>query len=71
MTTIPRVVEAMQTVLTTKADEAAGETGFVQRKSKMDGASFVQTLVLGWLQKPEATLEELTQTSAALPSVLT
>jgi hypothetical protein len=61
----------MQTVLTTKADEAASETGFVQRKSKMGGASFVQTLVLGWLQKPEATLEELTQTSAALGVTIT
>ena len=71
MTTIPRVVEAMQTVLTTKADEAANETGFVQRKSKMGGASFAQTLVLGWLQNPEATLEELTQTSAALGVTIT
>ena len=71
MTTIPRVVEAMQTVLTTKADKAAGETGFVQRKSKMDGASFAQTLVLGWLQNPEATLEELTQTAAALGVTIT
>jgi hypothetical protein len=37
----------------------------------MGGASFVQTLVLGWLQKPEATLEELTQTSAALGVTIT
>ena len=71
MTTIPRIVEAMQTVLTTKADNAASETGFVQRKSKMGGASFAQTLVLGWLQKPEATLEELTQTSAAIGVTIT
>jgi hypothetical protein len=71
MTTIPRVAEAMQAVLTTKADETASETGFVQRKSKMGGASFVQALVLGWLQKPEATLEELTQTSAALGVTIT
>lgn len=71
MTTIPRIAEAMQTVLTAKADKAADETGFVQRKSKMDGASFVQTLVLGWLQKPEATLEELAQTAAALGVTIT
>ena len=71
MTTIPRIVEAMQTVLTTKADNAARETGFVQRESKVGGASFAQTLVLGWLQNPEATLEELTQTSAAIGVTIT
>ena len=71
MTTIPRIAEAMQTVLTTKADQAASETKFVQRKSKMGGAAFVQTVVLGWLQKPEATLEELAQTAAALGVTIT
>ena len=59
MVTIPQVAEAMQTVLTTTADNAAQETGFVQRESKMGGAAFAQTLVFGWLENPEATLEEL------------
>jgi len=61
MTTIPRISEAMQTVLTTTADNAAHETGFVQRESKMGGASFARTLVFGWLENPQATLEELRQ----------
>ena len=65
MVTIPQVAEAMQTVLTTTADDAARETRFVQRESKLGGAAFAQTLVLGWLENPEATLEELSQTAAA------
>jgi len=71
MTTRPRIAEAMQTVLTTTADDAAQETGFVQRASKMGGASFAQTLVFGWLENPQATLEELSQTAAAVGVVIT
>lgn len=66
MTTIAQVAEAMQTVLTTVADTAARETGFVKRRRKLTGARFVQTLVLGWLNQPQASLETLTQTTAAL-----
>ena len=71
MVTIPQVAEAMQTVLTTTADSAARETGFVQRESKMGGAVFAQTLVFGWLENPEATLEELSQTAAAIGVIIT
>ena len=66
MATIPQVTQAMQTILTTVADTAARATGFVQRTSKMTGALFTQTLVLGFLANPEATREELAQTAAAL-----
>lgn len=71
MVTIPQVAEAMQTVLTTTADEVARETEFVQRKSKMGGAAFAQTLTFGWLENPQATLEELCQTAAALDVTIT
>lgn len=66
MTTIPQVAEAMQTVLTSKADRAALQTGFVQRptRTKLTGSLFVQSLVLGWLANPEATLEQLTEIAA-------
>jgi hypothetical protein len=64
-TTIPEVTDALASVLTTTADDAARETGFVQRRSKLMGAGFVQTLTFGWLAKPEATLEDLAQTAAA------
>jgi hypothetical protein len=66
MCTIPQVAQAMQTVLTTEANAAAKVTKFVQRESKMTGAMFTQTLVFGWLANPQSSLEELTQTAAAL-----
>jgi hypothetical protein len=62
--TVPEVAQALDSVLTTVADDAAQTTKFVQRQSKLTGAAFVQTLTLGWLAKPEATLEELAQTAA-------
>jgi hypothetical protein len=52
----------MQGVLTQSADNKAIETGFVKRKRKITGSKFIQTLVFGWLDNPDATLEELTQT---------
>jgi len=56
----------MQTVLTVEADAAGRQVGFIQRQVKLTGGTFAHTLVFGWLSNPEATLEELTQTAAAL-----
>jgi len=56
----------MQSVLNSNADQFASETGFVQRRSKMSGAKFVQTLIFGWMSNPQATLEQLAQTAASL-----
>lgn len=66
MMIIEQVATALQDVLTTLAQRLARETHFVQRESKLDGARFVQTLVFTYLANPDATLEELTQTAAAL-----
>jgi hypothetical protein len=66
MSSIPDIADAMQDVLTTVADEAARETRFVQRASKITGALFIQTLVFGFLANPRATLDELARTAAAL-----
>jgi hypothetical protein len=66
METIPQVSEAMQNVLTTVADRAGRQTSFVQRQSKLSGSIFTQTLVFGLLATPQASLENLTQTTAAL-----
>jgi hypothetical protein len=49
----------LQHVLTDVAREAARSSGFIRRQRAFDGAQFVQTLVFGWLHKPQATLEEL------------
>ena len=64
MTTIPQVARTMREILTTIADKAARTTRFVQRPSPLGGATFTQTLVFGFLGKPQATLEELPQTAA-------
>lgn len=61
-----RKSELMQEVLGKAATDLSRTTGFVQRASKMDGQVFAQTLVMGWLANPEATLNELVQYSAEL-----
>lgn len=66
MITIAQVSETMQYVLTVCADKAAAEHGLIQRRRKVTGANLSQTLVLGWLSNPQATLEELCQTGAAV-----
>lgn len=66
MTSIKQVGQTLQRILREHADQAARETGFVQRESKMGGAEFAQTLVFGWLSNPQATLEELAQTAASV-----
>jgi len=65
-TTIENVAEAMQVVLRSTAEAAAWNVGFTQRKSKLTGPAFIQTLTFGWLANPEATLEELAQTAGTI-----
>ena len=66
MTSVSQLCQTFQTVLTTVADGAAQVTRFVQRQSKLTGAKFVQTLVFGWWDNPDATYEQLAQTATAL-----
>jgi Transposase DDE domain len=61
----------LQTLLTTEAEQAARATGFVQRVRKLSGATFVQTLVFGWLHNPHAALDELADLAADLGADLT
>jgi hypothetical protein len=61
MDILSKVTDEMQGVLTQSADEKAIQTGFVKRERKVTGSKFIQTLVFGWLDNPDATLEELTQ----------
>lgn len=65
MSTIPRLAECMHRVLTDVADEAATKSGFIRRHRKLDGASFVQALVFGWLANPQASAEERAQVAAS------
>lgn len=63
---IHEVATALQVVFNRIADDAARDSGFVQRQSKLTGDVFVRTLTFGWLHNPQATLEELAQTAADL-----
>jgi hypothetical protein len=56
----------MQTVLTTAADRVARTQGFVQRKRKLSGGSFLQTLVVSCLESPATTYTDLSQSAAAV-----
>ena len=71
MTTIAELAETLQTVLTTTADAVARATGCVQRASKLGGGALAQTLVLGWLHQPEASLGQLTQMAATVGVAIT
>lgn len=61
MVSVPQVAAVLQAVLTTQADAAARETGFIQRERKLTGATFVQALVLAWLENPAASDGQLVQ----------
>lgn len=61
-----RKSQVMQHMLEEVAEEFSRETGFVQRRSKMNGKVFAQTMIMGWLDNPEATLNELVQGSRQL-----
>jgi hypothetical protein len=56
---ITQLAEDLQTILTVVAEEAARASGFVQRKRKVTGPVFVQTLALGWMESPHDPLDSL------------
>jgi hypothetical protein len=58
--------EAIQTFFQRTADRLARVSGFVQRESKVTGAHWVQTLTFGFIETPEATLNQLAQVSTDL-----
>ena len=66
MSILPQVPEKMQTILQTVADEVAPQTGCVKRNRKLTGSALAQTLVFGWLEHPEASYQQLTETAALL-----
>ena len=66
MSILLQVLEKMQTILQTVPDEVAPQTGCVKRKRKLTGSVLAQTLVFGWLEHPEASYQQLTETAATL-----
>lgn len=66
MSTIAQISAAVQTVLTTLAEQADAELHYTKRPdlAKFTASTLLQTLVLGWLAHPDATVEQLAQTAA-------
>src|SRR5437660_8952640 len=61
MNTITHVAATLQRIIGEEVEQLARQVGTVSRKGVISGADFVQTLILGWLQEPEITLDGLTQ----------
>ncbi|MEM9777908.1 MAG: IS4 family transposase [Chloroflexota bacterium] len=59
--TISQIAASMKQAIATNLDIDGLETGFTQRSSKLTASGFVQSIVMGWLNNPEATLVELAQ----------
>jgi len=57
--TLPHFAAVLQTLFTTTAEQAARATGLIQRRRRVSGARFVQALVFGWMDDPQATLDDL------------
>ncbi len=66
MSTLTQVADSMQSTLGPTAEQIARATGWVQRRSKLSGAQWVQTLTFGWQANPDASLGQLAQTAATL-----
>jgi Transposase DDE domain len=66
MLVLSELATTLQALLTTDARNAAQETGWVRRCRHFDGATLVQTLVLGWLHEPRAPVDALVEVAADL-----
>jgi Transposase DDE domain len=67
MSSISQVSDALKRVLTRRAKELERETGFVERSTaQLDGPTFVQTTVFGWLDNAEASYAQLRHVAASL-----
>src|SRR5438105_12638304 len=65
-TTVAELASTLQTVFTTDAEQAARDAGLIRRVRQFTGATFVQTLVFGWLDNPHATHDDLAEVAAEL-----
>lgn len=65
MTSIASLARPLRRILTEDAEHAARASGCVQRVRNFSGATLIQTLVLGFLAAPDASLSQLCQQAAA------
>src|SRR5258708_5389867 len=61
MISVTELAETLRQILEEEANDLAKEMGFIQRERTISGADFAQTLIFGWLQEPEVTLDGMTQ----------
>ena len=66
MSILQQVPAKMQAMLETVAHHASINTGLVKRNRKLTGSVLTQILVFGWLEHPEASYQQLTETAALL-----
>lgn len=71
MASVAEIGSAMKSLLTETARRLGRETKFVERASKLDGAGFAQTCVLGWWEHPDASLSQLSQGAASVGVAIT
>jgi PII-like signaling protein len=66
MADVTQLAPRLQVFFTQTAEAIARKTKFVQRKSKMTGALFLQSVVFGFEEQPSACLTDLIETSEDL-----
>src|SRR5258708_17232552 len=71
MVRIPDLPQALQFVLTDSATEHGATSGWQQRRGQISPSQFVQTLVWGFLESPEATLGHLAHVAHAAGALVT
>jgi hypothetical protein len=71
MRSIKQVEGALHEVFGKISKQAAATSGVIRRKRKFDPVSLAKTFVLGFLQKPNATDEELAQAAAQAGAAVT
>jgi hypothetical protein len=55
----PQAAQSLKYILKERATILARETGYIKRQRKFSEADLLQTLALGWLGHPDASLEQL------------
>src|SRR5262245_61692147 len=64
MTLLTTVAQALQTVFTTQAEQAARDSGFCKRAAPLGGAVFAQAVTFACLGQPLPTLGHFCQAAA-------
>jgi hypothetical protein len=63
MSSVTQIAEQMKRILNEQANQLAKQTGCIVRVRKFTGAILLQTLIFGWQQHPDASLEQLASTA--------